>query len=49
MKALTLCAAVIFLIVAIIWFFSNQAAGLLSLAAAGASLATWLVCRKRSE
>ncbi|MCX2748990.1 hypothetical protein OOZ51_14370 [Arthrobacter sp. MI7-26] len=49
MKVLTLSAAVIFLIVAIIAFSSNQIMGILSLAAAGASLATWFVYKKQAK
>ncbi|MEJ1180955.1 hypothetical protein ACFC25_10975 [Pseudarthrobacter sp. NPDC055928] len=49
MKFLTLSAAVIFSIVAIIAFFSNQIMGVLSLAAAGACLATWFVYKKQAK
>lgn len=49
MKFLALTAAVASLIVAIIAFFSNLAMGVLSLAAAGASFATWLVYKKQSK
>ncbi|WAH98855.1 hypothetical protein [Arthrobacter sp. MMS18-M83] len=45
MKFLTLSAAVIFSVVAIIAFSSNLATGIWSLAAAGATLATWSVYR----
>ncbi|MFB9714706.1 hypothetical protein [Arthrobacter methylotrophus] len=43
MKFLTLSAAVTSLAVAVIASFSNLAMGLLSVTAAGASLATWFV------
>lgn len=49
MKFLTLSATVIFSIVAIIAFFSNQIMGILSLAAAGACLATWFVYKKQAK
>ncbi|MBB6404210.1 hypothetical protein [Arthrobacter sp. AZCC_0090] len=49
MKFLTLSAAVVFLIAAVIAFFNNLAMAVLSLAAAGASLATWFVYKKQSK
>ncbi|MDQ0210914.1 hypothetical protein [Arthrobacter bambusae] len=50
MKLLTISAAVMLLIVATIAFFSNQIImGILSLAAAGANLATWLVFKKQAK
>jgi hypothetical protein len=49
MKVLTLTAAVILLIVAIISFVGNQATWVLSLAASAASLATWFVYRRNAK
>ncbi|UKA63762.1 hypothetical protein [Arthrobacter sp. FW306-04-A] len=49
MKLLTLSAAVMSLIVAIIASFSNLAMAVFSLAAAAASLATWFGYRKQSR
>ncbi|WP_155854359.1 hypothetical protein [Arthrobacter sp. MA-N2] len=49
MKFLTLSAVVISSAAAIIGFFNNLVMGVLSLAAAGASLATWFVYRKQAK
>ncbi|MGO4583241.1 hypothetical protein AB4Z38_05025 [Arthrobacter sp. 2RAF6] len=50
MKLLTISAAVMLLIVAIIAFFSNQIImGIVSLAASGANLATWFVHKKQTK
>jgi hypothetical protein len=49
MKSLTLSAATMLLIVAIISFINNQAAWVLSLAAAGASPATRFDYRKQAK
>lgn len=49
MKFLTLSAAALFLIAAIISFVSNQATWVLSLAASVASLATWVAFKKPSR
>ena len=50
MKLLTLSPAVLLLIVAAIAFFNNQIIlGILSVAASGASLATWLVYKKQAK
>jgi Flp pilus assembly protein TadB len=49
MKLLTLSAAAMLLIVAIISFVGNQPTWVLSLAASGASLATWFVYRKQAK
>lgn len=49
-KFLTLSAAIMLLIVAIIAFFNNQIImGILSLAASGANLATWFVYKKQAK
>jgi hypothetical protein len=49
MKLLTLTAAAMLLIVAIISFVGNQATWVLSLAASGASLVTWFVYKKQAK
>ena len=50
MKLLTISGAVMLLIVAAIAFFNNQIImGILSLAAAGANLGTWLVSKKQAK
>lgn len=50
MKLLTISGAVMLLIVAAIAFFTNQIImGILSLAAAGANLGTWLVAKKQAK
>ncbi|MCX2750507.1 hypothetical protein OOZ51_22285 [Arthrobacter sp. MI7-26] len=49
MRVLTLSSAVLFLLVAIIAFFSNPALGIWCLATSGGCLATWLVYKKQSK
>lgn len=49
-KFLTLSAAIMLLVVAVIAFFNNQIIiGMLSIAASGASLATWFVYGKQAK
>ncbi|WP_284981217.1 hypothetical protein [Arthrobacter sp. efr-133-TYG-118] len=49
MKVLTLTAAAMLLIVAIISFVGDRATWALSLAASGASLPTWFVYKKQAK